>query len=129
VVELCLSIGAPELAGAAYDRAFARTAFAARLPQVVRQRRAKGAMGSFFSHLVAESLEVLRPHLLEGCLCDAGVLDRRQVDRLLDPQQLIWRSTATEILWAATVEAWVRHWQARVPDSPAANRSMSSRVL
>ncbi len=126
VVELCLAIGAPELAGGAYDRAFARGAFADRLPDVVRQRRTKGVMGSFFTHLVAGNLELFRSHLLDGCLCDAGVLDRAALEQLLDPRQLIWTSSATEILWAVTVESWVRHWQARTPDSAAAARQRMS---
>jgi asparagine synthase (glutamine-hydrolysing) len=128
VVELCLSIGAPELAGGPFDRGFTRKVFSDRLPEPVRRRRTKGVMGSFFTHLVADSLEVFRPHLLEGCLCDAGVLDRAQVERLLDPRQLIWTSCATEILWAVTIEAWVRHWQARVPDSGAASRRTPARL-
>jgi asparagine synthase (glutamine-hydrolysing) len=128
VVELCLSIGAPELAGGAFDRAFTRRAFADRLPEAVRLRRTKGVMGSFFTHLVADSLEVMRPYLLDGCLCDAGVLDRAEVERLLDVRQLIWTSSATEILWAVTIEAWVRYWQGRMPDSPAASRRMLASI-
>jgi asparagine synthase (glutamine-hydrolysing) len=123
VVELCLSIAAPDLAGGAFDRPFARAAFADRLPDLVRQRRAKGDMTSYFSRMIAGSIDVLRPLLLDGCLCDAGVLDRRAVEAALDPGQLIWSGGATEIVWAATLESWVRHWQTLIPDSPQSPRT------
>ncbi len=122
VVELCLAIAAPDLAGGAYDRTFTRTAFAERLPDAVRKRRSKGNMSAFFSRLVAENLDTLRPHLIDGCLCEAGILDRAAVERSLDAQHLIWTGQATEILWAATVESWVRHWQGRVPDAGEVSR-------
>lgn len=122
VVELCLAIATPDLAGASYDRPFERTAFAHRIPELVLRRRAKGNLAVYFSRLVANSLPMLRPYLLEGCLCDAGLLDRRVLEKVLDPDQLIWDATATDILWAATVEAWIRHWQTRVPDAPGASR-------
>jgi len=121
VVELCLAIPTPDLAGGAFDRLFARRVFAARLPEVVRRRRSKGDMSAFFAHLVAHNLDTLRPHLLDGCLCEAGILDRAMVERALDAQQLIWTGKATEILWAVTVESWVRYWQGRAPDAAALN--------
>jgi hypothetical protein len=74
--------------------------------------------------MVAMSLEFLRPHLLDGCLCEAGLLDRGRLDRMLDPAALIWGEAGapTDVLIAAAVESWVRHWQGRLPDSPAAPR-------
>jgi asparagine synthase (glutamine-hydrolysing) len=123
VVELCLSIPAAVLAGGAHDRRFARAAFADRLPACVRQRRSKGDLTAYFAHLVAASLPTLRPWLLEGCLCEAGVLDRAIVDRALTPQALITAPAASELLCAAAAEAWVRRWQGRVPDGAEAPRS------
>lgn len=122
VVELCLSIPSPDLAGGAFDRPFARSTFADRVPDLIVQRRAKGDLTSYFSRLVAASLPTLRGLLLEGCLCEARVLDRRKVEGLLDVDVLIQQGGATEILWAATAEAWVRHWQTRIPDSDSAPR-------
>lgn len=122
VVELCLSIPAPDLAGGAFDRPFARLAFADRLPEVVRLRRDKGNMSAFFGRLIAASLETLRPHLLDGCLAGAGVLDRVALGRLLDPEALMRDPRVTELLWAAALESWVRYWQGQAPDSAAAPR-------
>jgi asparagine synthase (glutamine-hydrolysing) len=122
VVELCLRIPAFTLAGGAFDRPFARAAFADRLPDAVRLRRAKGELNSYHSRLVAGSLGTLRPYLLDGVLCGKGVLDRAAVEAALDPASLIWRAGATEIFWAATAESWARFWQARLsgpaPSSP-----------
>ncbi|MGH6963311.1 MAG: asparagine synthase-related protein, partial [Phenylobacterium sp.] len=105
VLELCLAIPTPDLAGASYDRPFERAAFAHRIPELVLNRRAKGNLAVYFSRLVANSVDMLRPYLLDGCLCEAGLLDRRRLDRMLDPHQLIWDARATDVLWAATVEA------------------------
>lgn len=122
VVELVLSIAASDLASGAFDRPFAREAFADRLPQAVQDRRAKGSLDSFYARMVAGSLDALRPFLLDGCLVEGGVLDRVALERALTPEQLIWAPLGSEILWAATVEAWVRHWQTRAPDSADAPR-------
>jgi asparagine synthase (glutamine-hydrolysing) len=120
VLEHCLRIPTPILAGGAYDRAFARQAFADRIPDIVLRRRAKGMVTAHFAKMLAMSLPFLRPFLLDGCLCAAGVLDRVALERSLDRDHLIWHAKPTDILWAVAVEAWVRHWQTRVPDSPSA---------
>jgi len=125
VVELCLSIPTPDLAGGAYDRPFARAAFADRIPDCVRQRRYKGTLTSYFARWVAGSLDALRPYLLDGCLCAAGVLDRKRLEQALDPAQLILQPEPADILNAAMAEAWVRHWQGLVPDSARAPRRKS----
>jgi asparagine synthase (glutamine-hydrolysing) len=122
VVELCLSIAAPDLAGGAFDRPFARAAFASRIPDVIRNRRSKGNLDSFYSRMVAGSLDVLRPLLLDGCLCRAGILDREALDVALHPDRLIWTPRSIEVLWAATVETWAHHWQGQAPDSPRSPR-------
>ncbi len=122
VLEHCLRIPAPVLAGTSYDRAYARGVFADRLPEVVLKRRAKGVVTVYFAKLIANSLPALRPYLLEGCLADAGVLDRAHLERALTPEHLIWAAKPSDILWAVATEAWVRHWQKQVPDSLAAAR-------
>ena len=126
VVELCLAIRTTDLAGADYDRPFARAAFADRLPAAVLERRAKGELTSFFARWVARSAETLRPFLLDGCLCAAGVLDRERVAQALEPQQMIWAPEPGDLISAAILEAWVRHWQKYAPDSEAAPRQLSA---
>jgi asparagine synthase (glutamine-hydrolysing) len=122
VLEHCLRIPVPTLAGAAYDRAFARRAFADRIPHAVLRRRAKGLVTVYFAKLIANSLGLLRPYLLDGVLCEAGVLDRAAVETALDRTHLIWKARPPDILWATAMEGWVRHWQTQVPDSWRARR-------
>jgi asparagine synthase (glutamine-hydrolysing) len=124
VLELCLAISVPDLAGASYDRPYARTAFADRLPAAVLHRRAKGALGAYFARTVARSLPTLRPYLLDGCLAEAGVIDRTRLDQALDRGQLLRGGPVApaDVLIAAATEAWVRYWQTQVGDSPSAGR-------
>jgi asparagine synthase (glutamine-hydrolysing) len=124
VVELALGIGVPELAGAAFDRPFARRAFEDRLPPSVVRRRAKGRLSVYFGHLVAASAEGLREYLLEGCLADAGLLDRQAVARILDPDQLVSAGRPAEVLRVAATEAWVRYWQTRAADTLSTQNRM-----
>jgi len=120
VLELCLALPTPWLAGGSFDRPFARDAFAERIPQVVRDRRAKGVATVHFQKLVANSLPFLRLYLLDGVLADAGLLDRRALAHALDPNGLIWDARARDVMAAAAVEAWVRYWQTRTADSKVA---------
>jgi asparagine synthase (glutamine-hydrolysing) len=125
VMELCLSIPTPTLAGASYDRPFARTAFAERLPRAVLSRRAKGDLSAHVGRMVAASAAFLRPYLLDGCLCEAGLLDRTRVAAVLDEDALMMGQVggAGDVLNAVAVEAWVRYWQTQVPDGKSACRS------
>jgi asparagine synthase (glutamine-hydrolysing) len=124
VVELCLSVPVPDLAGASYDRPFARRAFAHRIPEAVLNRRTKGALTVHVARRVASSCDVLRPYLIDGCLAEAGLLDREKLSHTLDPERLMTGQAQhpMHVLNAAAVEAWVRHWQGHVPDSRSAGR-------
>lgn len=122
VMELCLSIPSWVHVRGGRDRGLAREAFRPLLPAEVVERRSKGGLTSLFSRRVAASLDVLRPHLLDGALADAGVLDRRAMEIALDADRLLWRADGLDLIMAAAVESWVRHWQRYVPDSAAAPR-------
>lgn len=122
IIELCLSLATPDLAGGSYDRPFERSIFADRIPPIVLNRRTKGNLSVYFAKLMSNSVEMLRPYLLDGCLCRSGVLDRAKLERALDPSYLILSEAANDLVGAVAVESWVRHWQTRVPDSPLAPR-------
>jgi asparagine synthase (glutamine-hydrolysing) len=122
VVERALRVPVPDLVRGGGDRPFARAAFAARLPTEILSRRGKGAQGAHFAQLIAASLSELRPFLLEGNLAAAGVLDRAELERRLDPADLIARPGAAQLLWAASMEAWVRYWQTQVADVRGSTR-------
>lgn len=117
VLELVLSIPAEVLAAGGRDRALARQAFADRLPGAVRARRGKGSLGPYYADVVLASLDWLRPHLLDGVLCDSGLVDRGALAAALTPESIAWRGGANSLLVAALTESWVRHWQGRAPDS------------
>ncbi|OHB31127.1 MAG: hypothetical protein A2790_10785 [Phenylobacterium sp. RIFCSPHIGHO2_01_FULL_69_31] len=122
VVELALRIPTYVLAGGAYDRPFQRAVFADRLPAVVARRRSKGSASVYFARLMANSLADLRPYLLDGCLCSAGLLDRDRLDAAMTAEHLIWKETANDLITSLATESWVRYWQTRAPDSLAAGR-------
>ncbi len=117
VLEFCLGTPAWQLTQGGRDRAFAREALGPMLPAMVAQRRSKGALNALFSQRAAASLDVLRPHLLEGALVGAGVLDPAALSAALDPDRLIWKAEGARLIRLAVLESWVRHWQGRVPDA------------
>lgn len=114
VVETCLALSTPRLTLGRSDRALARLAFRDRLPDVITARRSKGEMTAFYGHRIADSLDVLRPWLLDGLLAARGLIDREATERLLTREQLIWRGGYGDIMIAAAVEGWVRVWASRL---------------
>jgi asparagine synthase (glutamine-hydrolysing) len=122
VVEFCLATPVPELLAGGRDRGLARRAFSDRLPTRLVNRRSKGDLAAYYGRLVAASLGYLRPLLLDGCLAEAGLLDRQRLDAALTPERLILDRNSGDILATALIEAWVRYWQTQVPDSARAPR-------
>jgi len=114
VIELCLSIPAPILCSGEMDRSLARTAFADRLPTSIIERRSKGDISVFLGRTLAASIDFFRPLLLEGRLVAEGLLDRAAVDAALSPEAMIWKDSTVDILAAATLETWLRHWEGRI---------------
>lgn len=122
VVEFCLGLPTTVLTAGGEERGLAREAFADRVPAMIRARRKKGELTAFHAKTVAASLDYLRPLLLEGCLAQAGVLNRAALETALKPDQLLWHGEGSEIFIAAALEAWVRRWQCYVPDSSHSGR-------
>lgn len=117
VMELALGVPAHVLTGGSVARPFQRRAFADRLPPLVRDRRAKGEVSVYVARMMAESLDALRPYLIEGVLADAGVLDRARLIQVLDREYLIHTAAGTDLVGAIATEAWVRRWQGQMPDT------------
>lgn len=120
VMELALGVSAHVLTGGSLARPFQRRTFAERLPPLVRDRRAKGEVSVYVARMMAESLDVLRPYLIDGVLADAGVLDRRRLIAVLDRDYLIQTAAGTDLAGAIATEAWVRYWQTQMADTPGA---------
>ncbi|MDI1364248.1 MAG: lasso peptide isopeptide bond-forming cyclase, partial [bacterium] len=114
IVELCLAIPAPVLSAGERERSFAREAFAERLPRRIMDRRSKGEISVFLGRSLAASADFLRGFLLEGRLAARGLIDPAELAAALEPEALVWKDASKEILAAATLEAWVRHWEDRI---------------
>ncbi len=114
VVELCLQLTTTDLTLGRSDRRLARDAFADRLPPKIRDRRSKGDHTAFFGRMIANSLEVLRPLLLEGRLAKAGLIDRAGCEAALQLDDLIWRGRYGELLNLIIMEAWTSTWEDRL---------------
>lgn len=122
VVEFCLGVPAPTLVEGGRDRSLARRAFRDRLPATLLNRRTKGELTAHYGRMIAGSLGYLRPLLLDGCLAEAGLLDRVALEAALTPERLILDRTMGDILLVTVIENWVRWWQTRIPDSSLAPR-------
>src|SRR5690606_16049227 len=103
VAEFCLGLSAATLTAGGKERGLARQAFADRVPSMILERRKKGELTAFHAQTVAASLDFLRPHLLDGCLVEAGVLNRGYLEAALKSEQLLWRGEGSEILLAAAL--------------------------
>ncbi|MBI1198946.1 MAG: hypothetical protein GC203_13880 [Phenylobacterium sp.] len=114
VVEHCLALSTVVLTQGRRDRAFARRAFADRLPPEVSSRWGKGDATAFFGRALAEHRDFLRAHLLDGRLVAAGLLNRRRLEQALQEDSLIWRGGFGSIIHAVAVESWVRAWERRL---------------
>lgn len=126
VVELCLRIPIPMLSSGEGERTLARQAFADRIPALIAQRRSKGDVTTYFGRSMAASAPFLREHLMDGRLVAQGVLDRARLEAALTPEALIWRNTYGNLLLAAGLEAWARHWEGRLVAAGPAGGPMAS---
>lgn len=114
VIEACLSIPALMMTLGGRDRGLARHAFRDRLPELIVKRRSKGNLTRLYGRMILDSLDVLRPWLLDGRLAATGILDRAGAEILLTRESLMWRGRYGEIMVAAAFEGWVRTWEGRL---------------
>lgn len=118
VIEACLALPTPVLIHGGRDRGLARQAFRDRLPTEIAQRRSKGDMTRIYGHMILDSLDVLRPWLIDGRLAALGVIDPEAADRGLRREALVWKGSYSTFIVAAAFEGWVRAWERRL--GPAA---------
>lgn len=114
VIEACLALPTPLLTLGGRDRGLARQAFRDRLPSLVAARRSKGDMTRIYARMIHDSLDVLRPLLLDGRLAEHGIIDRTAMDGALTKAELLWQGQYAQIMAAAAFEAWIRVWERRL---------------
>jgi asparagine synthase (glutamine-hydrolysing) len=112
LVEFCLAVPSFDLALGSNDRALARAAFAEQVPQEVLTRRSKGDLTAYYGRMLARSLDVVRPYLLDGLLAREGLISRTYLEGALTAENLLWRDLASGLIELLAVEAWARHWSA-----------------
>lgn len=114
VAEACLALPTPILALGGRGRGLARQAFRDRLPPLITERRSKGDMTRIYGKMILDSLDMLRPWLIDGRLAAAGIIDRRAAEAALNPETLMWRGGYSAIIRAAAFEGWLRVWSRRL---------------
>jgi len=110
VMETCLRLPSWVLTGGGHDRLLARQAFADRLPPQIVHRRSKAELSAYYGHAIAAAIDELLPHLLEGRLSEAGLIDRVQVEAALRTDHLIWQGGYGDLMMLALIESWLRSW-------------------
>jgi asparagine synthase (glutamine-hydrolysing) len=108
IVELALRIPTHLWITDGRDRAVARAAFANLLPEAVRRRRGKGALGEMFRIQFRELQPALSAFLLKGRLVEAGIVDPDAIDAYLSNSSGWAGYQAIRLLEITAAEQWLR---------------------
>ncbi len=118
IIEACLAIPSWEWRAGGWDRAAARRAFAASLPDLIVRRRVKGGPDGFAARILDHYRPAIRDRLREGHLARQGVIDLRAVENALDDERPILGDKRVRILEFVAAEAWADAWAARAGAGP-----------
>lgn len=110
VIERCLQIPTYVLAHRGRSRGLVREAFEGDVPAKIIHRRSKGGTTSYFSRILVENAVFLRERLLDGALVNEGILDRRELEKLLSERNLIRGEELSSIMTGVRAEAWLSNW-------------------
>jgi asparagine synthase (glutamine-hydrolysing) len=109
LVELCLRTPSYLLIRSGRDRALARRAFAAELPEQTIRRTAKGRIDRHLRNILDANLPFVREFLLDGILVGKGLLNGRNLDLYLTREHSPADFQYSEILQEhLCIEAWLR---------------------
>ena len=111
LLELCLSIPTWLWAKGGRNRALARDAFAADLPQSLLARTSKSGPDSFIRLAFHHHRSALRELLLDGLIARNALLDRASVEAAFELDTSLDGSTIYRLLDLAEAETWARSWQ------------------
>lgn len=122
VIEMCLAVPSWEWRAGGRDRSLARRAFAAELPSLIANRRAKGTPGRFAARLLDHFRGPIRDRLLGGRLAERGIIDAAAIDQLLAGEGPVPDLQRVRILELVNAEAWMGHWSAKRTPEPAQSK-------
>jgi asparagine synthase (glutamine-hydrolysing) len=108
VVEHCLAVPSWRWIQGGRDRAYARDAFAGRLPDAVIQRRSKGGLRSIMVPAFERSRAALADLLCNGRLADRGLIDRAATHAVLQSPLVVDSGDYVRVFELADVELWIR---------------------
>jgi asparagine synthase (glutamine-hydrolysing) len=111
IVEAALAVPSWRMVEGGVNRAMARAAFAARLPQDILSRRTKAGPDSFIVQLLDHRLSDIRERLLHGQLAVRGLLDRDGLGAALRPGDRRNPRDYMRVMALLDTEAWIVRWQ------------------
>lgn len=108
IVECCLAIPSWSWIAGGEDRAVARNAFRARIPEAIRLRRSKGALDGLFAGIFRCRRATIRDLLLGGLLMENGLLDRAEIEAYMRPGHAIVDDGHYRVIELLGHELWAR---------------------
>ncbi|HMI20850.1 MAG TPA: asparagine synthase C-terminal domain-containing protein [Sphingomonas sp.] len=108
LVETCLAMPTDLWFAPGWNRAIARSAYAAALPNEVIDRRSKGSPDAFVASIFERRKRDIRSILLDGLLAEHGLLDRARLKAVLDDPAPAKGYDFSRILELVDAEAWAR---------------------
>lgn len=118
LIEFGLGVPSWQWGEGGVNRALAREAFRADLPDIILARRSKGRILSMFLPAFEQNRQRLSAYLLNGWLAGAGLLDLDAISDLLSGRTVANTPAMLRILQFADIESWARS----VVDSGAPSR-------
>lgn len=114
LLETFLRIPTDILAAGGESRAVVKQAFCNDLPPEIIRRTKKGVVNNFFAAFLQQNSRFIREMLLDGLLCQNGILDRQKLETFFAAEGYTNTRRAPEIvLYHLTLEAWVQKWSTR----------------
>lgn len=113
LLEFCLGVPTWLWSQGGTNRALARAAFAADLPDEIVKRTSKAGPDSFIHKTFQAHREKIREHLMDGLLAHHEVIDRAAVDDAFRTGVRSNREIVLRLLDLSEAENWVRSWQSQ----------------
>jgi asparagine synthase (glutamine-hydrolysing) len=110
LIEACLRIPTWHWIGRGYNRLPAREIASHWLPPNVAWRVSKGGLGQLQRDIFRLNRLRIREILLDGQLQGQGLLDRRSLEKALEPDSSLLVGTFSRVLRLVDFEAWAKTW-------------------